>query len=86
MVHTVYQRGKQTRKGLLNADINNYIAGVHKLKKDQHIAFKYALTIFLANFLIQQNLFLLSVLVSPNGSSLFHLLENLNRCMLHQIK
>ena len=31
---------QQTRKGLPNADINNCIAGIHKVSKHKHIAFK----------------------------------------------
>ena len=39
-VSTPFIQIKQTRKGLLYADINNYIAGIHKVRKHQHIAFK----------------------------------------------
>ena len=39
-VTTPFIQIQQTRKGLLNADINNCIAGIHKVRKHQHIAYK----------------------------------------------
>ena len=39
-VGTPFIQIQQTRKGLPNADINNCIAGIHKVSKHKQIAFK----------------------------------------------
>ena len=39
-IYTPFIQIQQTRKGLPNADINNYVSGIHKVGKYQHIAFK----------------------------------------------
>ena len=39
-LHTPFIQLQQTRKGLPNADINNCIAGIHKVSKHKQIAFK----------------------------------------------